>query len=214
MVHEPVDGRRGELVVAEHRAPFAELDVRRHDQAPLLIAVAHHLEQQPRPFDVEGHVAELVEDEDLGFRQVPQHGLERMVAVRPDEHEHELRGREEAHRPAGLHARVADGDREMGLAATRLAVEDEVLGGVDEGERHELVGPVALRERDLREVVVVERLDLRERRLAVEPGALVALAHRLLAGDEVDGAPHLGRRRGGEELLDRLVREEYLSRSR
>ena len=49
MVDEPVYRRRGELVVAEHRAPLAELDVGGDDHAPLLVAVAHHLEQQPRP---------------------------------------------------------------------------------------------------------------------------------------------------------------------
>ena len=97
-----------------------------------------------------------------------------MVAVGLDEHEHELGGREEADGPAGLHARVAHGDGEVRLAAPGLAVEDEVLGGVDERQRHEVVRPVAVGERDLGEVVVVERLDLRERRLPVQPGALVA----------------------------------------
>ena len=210
MVHQPVYDGRGQLVVPEHRAPLAELDVGRHDHAPLLVAVAHDLEQQARPLDVERHVAELVQDEQVGPPQLLQHRLEGVRPVRLDEHEHELGGGEEAHGPAGLDARAAHRDRQMRLAPAGLAVEHEVLGGVDESEGHEVVGAVAVRERHLGEVVPLEGLDLGEGGLAVEPGALVALADRLLAGYELGGAPDLRRRRRGEELLYGLVGEEHL----
>ena len=75
VVDQPVDDGRGELVVAEHGAPLAELDVRGHDHAPLLVAVAHHLEEQPRSLYVQGHVAEFVQDEELRSGQVLQIGF-------------------------------------------------------------------------------------------------------------------------------------------
>lgn len=90
MVHQPVYDGRGQLVVPEHRAPLAELDVGRHDHAPLLVAVAHDLEQQARPLDVERHVAELVQDEQVGPPQLLQHRLEGVRPVRLDEHGRDL----------------------------------------------------------------------------------------------------------------------------
>ena len=66
VVHHAVDHRRGELVVAEDRAPLPELDVGRDDEAPPLVAVQHHLEEQPRPGDVDRDVAELVQDHEVG----------------------------------------------------------------------------------------------------------------------------------------------------
>ena len=209
MVDQPVDRGGGELVVAEHRAPLAELDVGGDDHAPLLVAAAHDLEQQPRPLDAQRHVAELVEDDEVRPGDVPQHRLQRVLPARPRQHEHELGRAEEAHGPAGLHARVADRYRQVGLAPPGLAVEHEVLRRVHERERHEVLGPVPLRERDLGEVVALERLDLGEGGLPVEPLALVALADGHLAPDQVGRAPDLGGGGAGEERLDGLVREEH-----
>lgn len=209
MVNQPVDGGRGQLVVPQHRAPLAELDVGGDDHAPLLVAAAHHLEQQPRSLDVERHVAELVEDDEVGLGDVLQHRLQRVLPARPRQHEHELRRAEEAHGPARLDARVSHRYRQVRLAPAGLAVEHEVLRRVHERERHEILGPVALRERDLGEVVAFEGLHLGERGLPVELLALVALADGHLAPDEVGSAPDLGRRRRGQERLDGLVREEH-----
>ena len=49
MVHYSVHGCVGQLVVAEHRAPAAELDVGGHDHAPGLIGRRHHLVAEARP---------------------------------------------------------------------------------------------------------------------------------------------------------------------
>ena len=51
VVHDPVDHRGRELVVGEDRPPLLKLDVGRDHEAPPLVAVRHHLEQQPRPGD-------------------------------------------------------------------------------------------------------------------------------------------------------------------
>ena len=49
VVAYPVDHRGCHLVVPEHGRPAAELQVRRDHQRPSLVAVGHHLEQEPRP---------------------------------------------------------------------------------------------------------------------------------------------------------------------
>lgn len=102
VVDEPVDDGCGQLVVPEHRTPLAKLDVGRHDRAPPLVAVAHHLEQQPRAFCVERHAAEPVEDDEFGPAEVFQRRLGSVLAVDLIEDEGELGGHEEAHGPAGL----------------------------------------------------------------------------------------------------------------
>lgn len=70
MVDDAVDDCRRHLVVAEHRPPLAELDVGGDDHAPLLIAVAHHLEQQSRPLYVDRYVAKLVEHDQRRLAEV------------------------------------------------------------------------------------------------------------------------------------------------
>ena len=132
VVDDAVDDRGGEFVVGEDRAPFAELDVRGEDDAPPFVRVGDDPVEQPGPVDVEGHVAELVEDEQVGFVDVAEHGVEAAVAFGLAELEHELGGGQEpdAHVPFdGLHAQ---GGGQMGLAAPGPAVEHEVLGLGDE----------------------------------------------------------------------------------
>lgn len=97
----------------------------------------------------------------------------------------------------------------MGLAPPGLAVEHGVLRVIDERERAQVAGGVAVREGDLREAVAVEGLWLREPRAPVEPRPLVALAHLHLVPDEVGHAPDLGRACHAEESVDDLVREEH-----
>ena len=52
VVDEPVDHRRRHLVVAEHRAPAAELEVRGDDHRLALVGVREHLEEQADVADV------------------------------------------------------------------------------------------------------------------------------------------------------------------
>lgn len=132
VVHDAVDERGGELVVAEHDSPFGELDVGGDHQAPLLVAVAQHLEQQPRPLPVERDVSELVDDDEPRPRDVLQQGLQAALLARLRQHEHQLGGGEEPHLLSRLRARHPHCDGEVGLAAAGLAVEDEVLRLLDE----------------------------------------------------------------------------------
>lgn len=97
VVHDPVDDRGSELVVREDRAPFAGLDVRGGHDAPPLVTARDDLVEQPRPVDVERHVAELVQDDQVGPAEVPGHRVEVPVAFGLVELEHEFRGLVEPH---------------------------------------------------------------------------------------------------------------------
>lgn len=97
MVHDPVDDRGRELVVREYRAPLAGLDVRGEHDAPPLVAARDDLVEQAGPVDVERHVAELVQDDQVGPADVPEHCVEGSVAFGLPELEHELRGLVEPH---------------------------------------------------------------------------------------------------------------------
>ena len=66
MVDDAVDGRGGHVPVAEHVAPSAGLEVRGGDDAAGLVAVRAGLEQEAGPVDVDGQVAELVDDDQPG----------------------------------------------------------------------------------------------------------------------------------------------------
>lgn len=130
----------------EHHAPFRELDVGGDDEAAPLVAVAHDLEQEPRALLVERDVAELVDDEEPGSRDVFHELLEPMLSVRARQGEHQLGGGEEPHLQPRVHAGEADGYRQVRLAPPRLPVEDEVLRRVDERKRLQVVDGVALRQ--------------------------------------------------------------------
>ena len=95
MVHDAVDDRCGEFVVREDRAPFTELDVRGEYDAPSFVAARDDLVEQARPVDVEGYVAELVQYDQVGTADVPEHRLERAVAFGLAQLEDELGGLKE-----------------------------------------------------------------------------------------------------------------------
>lgn len=62
VVDDPVDHRRGHLVVPEHRAPPAELQVRGDDRRLPLIGVSEHLEERERIVGIQRQEAKLVDD--------------------------------------------------------------------------------------------------------------------------------------------------------
>ena len=66
VVDDAVDDRGGHVPVAEHVAPSAGLEVRGGGDAAGLVAVRAGLEQEPGPVDVDGQVAQLVDDQQPG----------------------------------------------------------------------------------------------------------------------------------------------------
>lgn len=134
VVHDAVDDRCGEFVVREDRAPFTELDVRGEYDAPSFVAARDDPVEQARPVDVEGYVAELVQYDQVGTADVPEHRLERAVAFGLAQLEDELGGLMEPHAQPHVDRLHAQPDREMCLSAPGLAVEHQVLRARDETE--------------------------------------------------------------------------------
>lgn len=109
VVHHAFDDGRRELVVGEDRAPSAELDVGGEYHAPPPIAV-RDLVQEPRPVHVEGHVAELVQDQEPRLGRVGEQPVERPLPLGLAELQHQLRDLPEPHKVA----RRGRGDPEGG----------------------------------------------------------------------------------------------------
>lgn len=174
VVHDPVDDRGSELVVREDRAPFAGLDVRGGHDAPPLVTARDDLVEQTGPVDVERHVAELVQDDQVGPAEVPEHRVEVPVAFGLAELEHEFRGLVEPHAQSPFHGPHAQPDREVGLAPAGLAVEHQALRAGHEVQVQQPVERVSVREPHVREVVDVQALDDGEPGAAQEPLSLRA----------------------------------------
>ena len=62
-VREPIEGRPGQPLAAQHLGPVLERQVGGHDQAVPLVGRGDHVEQQFRPGLAGRHVAQLVEDQ-------------------------------------------------------------------------------------------------------------------------------------------------------
>ena len=138
VVDDAVDDRGGHVPVAEHVAPSAGLEVRGEDDAAGLVAVRDDLEQKPGPVDVDGQVAELVDDDQPGPAYRLELGVQSVVVLGlPQAHDRAGGGEE----PDGYHALAcehADRDGQVGLAAADVAVEHGVLGPVDEFQAFQL----------------------------------------------------------------------------
>lgn len=65
-MHDPVDGCRRHLVIAEHRSPPGEPGVRREDHGLPSAGFRDDLEGQPGAIGVERQEAQLVHDKQLG----------------------------------------------------------------------------------------------------------------------------------------------------
>jgi hypothetical protein len=70
MVREPVQHRRRHLRIAEDRRPLAEAQVRRDHDAGALVELGQQMEQQRTTRSAERHVAQLVQDHQVGVHQL------------------------------------------------------------------------------------------------------------------------------------------------
>ena len=103
-----------------------------------LVAVGYDLEQEARAFDVDGQVAQFVDDQQFCLADCLELGVEAVVVFGLAQAHDQGRGREEPdryHAPAG---QFPDRDGQVRLAASDVAVEHEVLGPVHELEAGEL----------------------------------------------------------------------------
>ena len=118
--------------------PSAGLEVRGEDDAAGLVAVRDDLEQKPGPVDVDGQVAELVDDDQPGPAYRLELGVQSVVVLGLPQAHDQAGGGEEPHGYHALACEHADRDGQVGLAAADVAVEHEVLGPVDEFQAFQL----------------------------------------------------------------------------
>ena len=164
VVHDAVYDRGGHVPVSEHVAPPAGLEVRGEDDAAGLVAVRDDLEQEPGSVDVDGQIAELVDDDQPG----PADRLKVLVLVLPQPHD-QARGGEEPDGDHALAGEHADRDGQVGLAAAHVAVKHEVLGPFDELQAFQLLASLVGGERGHAPVVAVQGLVPGEAGLSERP---------------------------------------------
>lgn len=138
VVHDAVYDRGGHVPVAEHVAPSAGLEVRGEDDAAGLVAVRAGLEQKPGPVDVDGQVAQFVDDDQPGPADRLKLLVETVLVLGLPQPHDQARGGKEPHGYHALACEHADRDVQVGLAAADVAVEHEVLGPVDEFQAFQL----------------------------------------------------------------------------
>ena len=91
-----------------------------------------NLEQKPGPVDVDGQVAELVDDGQPGPAYRLELGVQSVVVLGLPQAHDRAGGGEEPHGYHALACEHADRDGQVGLAAADVAAGHEVLGPVDE----------------------------------------------------------------------------------
>ena len=104
----------------------------------LLVAVRYDPVQEPRPVHVEGHAAELVQDQEPRLGHVGEQPVERPLPLGLAELQHQLRGPPDSRGAARRGRGDPEGGGHVGLAAPRLAVEDQVLRVAHERQREHL----------------------------------------------------------------------------
>lgn len=118
MVHDAVDHRGGNDLVAEHVTPPGERQVRGQNQGGMLVAARHQLEEQVRGVLPERDVADLVDDEQPDAAQPGQLGLQSTGGVRSRQAGDPVDGGGERDPMAVPGGFDAEPDRQMGLAGS------------------------------------------------------------------------------------------------
>ena len=162
MVDDPVYHGGRHLVIAEHRAPPAELQVRRDQHRLALVGVGEDLEHQPRALGVERQESEFVDDEK------PRPAYLRGLPVQPSllpcapQPRDERGRREEPRLDPPLACERAERRGHVGLPGPDIAHQDQVLAGIEECEREQGVPVEPLGPRHGRPIVSRERLRRRQ----------------------------------------------------
>ena len=218
VVHGPVDDGGGHVRVAEHASPAAGLDVRGEDHALTFVCVGGDLEQQTAAFLIDGHVAELVDDQEPRLADHGEFLVEPVVRFGAQQAHDQSGGGEEARLRAFPACFAAEGDGQVRLARAGRPEQDHVLVPPGEFERLERLAPVIDREADRCPVVPVEFLGLGEPGLSQQARAFRAPAGRDLLAHPCLHERHLrrgrllqavgedlpGQRQAAREFHDRL----------
>ena len=116
MVGDAVEQRAGEALAGEDRGPFLERQVRGHDGGAVLVAPAEDVEQQLASGLRQGHVAELVDDQEIDPGELGLEAEQPLLVARLDQLVDQVGGGGEAHAEAFLAGGEAEGESDMRLA--------------------------------------------------------------------------------------------------
>lgn len=212
VVHDAVYDRGGHVPVSEHVAPPAGLEVRGEDDAAGLVAVRDDLEQEPGPVDVDGQIAELVDDDQPGPADRLKLLVEMVLVLGLPQPHDQARGGEEPDGDHALAGEHADRDGQVGLAAAHVAVEHEVLGPFDELQVFQLLASPVGGERGHAPVVAVQGLVLGEAGLSERPPPFGFGPAGVLGLEQVGEEAELAWGRVLDGLPEHAVRQRQVAR--
>lgn len=133
VVSQPVQQRRGQLGVAKHRRPFAEVEIAGDKNTGALIKLREQVEQQGASALAEGQIAQLIQYHQIHMHQpvgqltLLARGLFQLKCI------DQLNGGQEADStPMALDGLDPYRGGQMRLPAARPANEHNILGGAHE----------------------------------------------------------------------------------
>jgi len=127
VVKDPVQDGRGDHRIAEDLVPLAEAAVRGQDQGPLLVTPRDELEKQMGAVAVDGDVADLVDDQELGLAVELEPLLDAVLGIGPSQGSNERHGLGEAGPVALGDGLDPQGDGQVGLSHPGRSQQDDVL---------------------------------------------------------------------------------------
>src|SRR6516225_7728888 len=138
MMRETVEQRRCHLRIAEHARPLAKGQISGHDHRGPLVEAANQMEQKLSASLGERQIAEFIEDDEVGAREIIG---EARLATRPSfglEPIDQIDGVEEPATRSGADATARDRHRQMRLAGAGPANQDDVALLRDEAAAGEI----------------------------------------------------------------------------
>src|SRR5215831_7656203 len=132
MMQQPIQNGGGQgAIMVEDRGPLLESTVGGHDERPLFIAQADHLEEQIGARLVNGQIAELVKDEQGGFGVFFEFGFEPARALGGGQGIDDINGTGKKHGVALQAGLIAQGGRQMRFPQSYSSQKNEVCFVLD-----------------------------------------------------------------------------------
>ncbi len=151
--------RAGEALAGEDRGPFLERQVRGDHGGAVFVALAEDVEQELASGLRQGHVSELVDDQQFHLGELVLEAEQPFLVARLDHLMGHLGGGGEADGEALLAGGQAEGQSDVRLAHAARAQQDRVLAAVDVVAVGEIQHQHLVERRDRLEVEALELFD-------------------------------------------------------
>jgi hypothetical protein len=121
MGRQSIEERRGEFLVArKHGDPLGKGEVGRDDRGPALVAIRNQIEEQLAADAVEGHEAELIDDQHVHSEQALLEPGELAAVAGLEQLAHEVGRARKKHAPLPLRRLHAQRDDQVRLAGDKI----------------------------------------------------------------------------------------------